>query len=224
MRTFVDAELDLDEDGVVAERSPGSASTIIGDKDIRLLLRENRIALAKDPATKVAGADAGAVGYDVPLVCVVHSHPRCRFQWSRLLVDLSPTPQAQIQDMAPREVVDDRPVQLQTSVGLGLKFSIVADVLGAELSPQYAKSRTVYFPRIVSSGPGFTRGYWDFLALDEQYLHANRELRLLVVAPDGIPVHARFQLRARVELAGMAGRIPLLARGGAIDGLHRLDL
>jgi hypothetical protein len=36
-------------------------------------------------------------------------------------------------------------------------------------------------------------------------------------------VSARFKLRARVKLSGIAGAIPLLARGGAIEGVHRLD-
>ncbi|MEW1838201.1 hypothetical protein AB0392_09605 [Nonomuraea angiospora] len=125
------------------------------------------------------------------------------------MVDLTPTPRARISDMVPREVVDDRPVELTTTIGVGLKFHGVPNVLSADLTPQYSHKRTVY--------------YWDFLALDKGYLHADRDLRLLVAAPAGEPVTARFQLRAKVRMAGVAGLLPLLARSGSIDGEHRLD-
>jgi hypothetical protein len=223
VQTLVDVALDLDEDGLTDERSQQLLAGIIGDQDIRLLLRQNRIALAKGAVAKVPGAD-GVVGWDIPLTCVVHSHPRCRFQWSRLTVDLTPSPSARIADMAPREVVDDRPVQITTSIGLGLKFNVLTDVLGAELSPELSRSRTVYHPQIVSSGAGFARGYWDFLAIDDRYLHADRDLRLLVATEADEPLNARFQLRAQVKLAGLAGLVPLLARSGAIDRMYRLDI
>jgi hypothetical protein len=222
MQTFLDMELDLDEEGLADERGSGPASEIVGDKDIRLMLRRNRIALAKGAVTRVAGA-GGVVGYDIPLTCAVHSDPDCRFRWSRLIVDLTATPGARIADMVPREVLDDQPVELTTTIGLGLKFNVASTVLGAELTPQYSQKRTVYYPQIVSSGTGFARGYWDFLALDDRYLHADRELRLLAEAPVDAPVSARFQLRAKVKLAGIAGLIPLLARSGAIEGVYRLD-
>lgn len=223
MHALIDAPLELDEDDLAAERGPGQASAIIGDQDLRLLLRDNRLALAMHSSIGIPVDDV-TVGHDITLTCVAHAHPKCRFEWCRLVVDLSPTPSARIADMSPREVIDDRPVQLTTTVGLGLKFDILADVLGAEIKPEYAKSRTVYFPQILSSGPGFTRGYWDFLAQSDQYLHANRELRLLVHAPRETPVESRFQLRARVKLAGLPGHIPLVAREGGIATTHRLDL
>jgi hypothetical protein len=124
--------------------------------------------------------------------------------------------------MAPREVADTNPVELTTTVGVGLKFQILAKVLSAEVHPELARKSTVYFPQIVSSGPGFVRGYWDFLAAGGRYLHVDRELRLLFTAPADHPVRARFQLKARITVHGVAGAIPLLARGGSIDRLHEL--
>lgn len=221
MQTFIDTELDLDIEGLTQERGPEQAR-IIEDKDIRLLLRANRIALAKGETSRVD--DDGRTGYDVPLTCVVHSDPRCRFQWSRLLLDVSPTPDATISDMVPREIIDDRPVELTTTVGLGLKFAVASNALNAEISPQLSQKRTVYYPRIVSSGTGFTRGYWDFLALDHNYLHADRELRVMIAVPEPRTIAVRFDLRARVKLAGIPGAIPLLARTGTIAQTHRLAL
>lgn len=222
MRTLLESELDLDEAGLAGERGLGEAAAIIGDKDIRLLRGENRIAVAKGPTTRIP-AEGDTVGYDVPLTCVVHPDPRCRFQWSRLLVDLSPTPTAKIADMSPREVTETQPVEVTTSIGLGLSFNIVANVLAAEVAPQYQRKRTVYYPSIIASGTGFTRGYWDFLALGDDYLHADRDLRLLVAAPTEAPLYARFHLRAKVRMGGVPGLIPLIARTGAIEETHRLD-
>jgi hypothetical protein len=218
---LLDTPLDVDEASV--ERGE---EAIIGDQDIRLILRENRIALAKGKSTLIQppeGAEPGLAYYDVPLFCVVHSHPECRFRWARLMIDLSPTGGAIIRDMAPREIRGEKPVELKTSVSAGLKFETAAKVLSAEIKPEYTNSRTVYYPEIVSAGPNFTRGYWDFLALTSDYLHANRELRLLVSAQSGMPVQVRFNLRAKVKFAGAMGLIPLLARSGEINETYRLD-
>jgi hypothetical protein len=161
MDTLVETTLELDEESLGSERDGDtSRAAIFGDRDIRLMLRENRIALRAAPATRIESRTV--VIYDVPLTCVVHAHPACRFQWSRLVVDLTPTHDARIRDMAPQEVIDERPVELTTTVGANLKFDI-AKTIGVEISPQYSERRTVYFPQILSSGAGFTRGYWDFL-------------------------------------------------------------
>jgi hypothetical protein len=211
---------DIDDE---ASLELGGEEAIIGDRDIRLLLRENRIALAKGKSNPVQNDDPDLAYYDVPLICIVNSHPECRFRWARLVIDLTPTKEARIRDMAPREVRGDKPVELKTSVGVGLKFETAANILGAEVKPEYTTSRTVYYPEIVSAGPGFTKGHWDFLALTNDFLHVNRELRLLVSAPVGIPVQARFTLRAKVKCVGVAGLIPVLSRSGTIDEIYRLD-
>ncbi|MEU9172320.1 hypothetical protein AB0D34_31795 [Streptomyces sp. NPDC048420] len=223
MRTLLESELELDEPGLSLERGPGEASAVIGDKDIRLLLRETRIALAKAATTRISTDDDSTVGYDIPLTCVIHAHPRCRVRYSRLGVDFSPTAGAVISDMAPREVLSEHPVEITTTVRAGLTFAVAADVLGGELGSEQSRLRTVYHPKIVASGIGFTRGYWDFLADGDRYLHSNRELRLLVTAPPNTPLVARFQLRAQVKLDGLPGLLPLLARNGSIDATHRLD-
>jgi len=187
----------------VALAPPPAAAVLVAqeqtalDQDIRLILRENRIALAKGKSTLIQppeDAEPGLAYYDVPLFCVVHSHPECWFRWARLMIDLSPTGGAIIRDMAPREIRGEKPVELKTSVSAGLKFETAAKVLSAEIKPEYTNSRTIYYPEIVSAGPNFTRGYWDFLALTSDYLHANRELRLLVSAPSGMPPQTRGSL------------------------------
>ncbi len=219
-----DAALDIDEDGVRERRRRGE--TIIDDKDIKLLQYQNRIALAKGSTVLLptpGDADPDSSYYDIPLVCVLHPSPRCQFRWARLAVDLSATKGARIRDMAPREVRGDHPVELKTTVGLGLKFVSVAQVLSAEVKPEYSTSRTVYFPQILSSGPSFARGYWDFRSVPGECLHSNRELRLLLSAPSGVPLLARFLLRAEVSLDGPARVVPLLWKRGEIDETYRLS-
>jgi len=220
-KMLFDVSLSVDEAGV--ERGD---EAIIGDQNVRLLLRENRIALKKGKSTPVHppdGADPELAYYDVPLICVVHSHPECRFCWSRLVVDFSKTNGAIIRDMVPREVRGDRPVEYKTTIGVGAKFEVASKILGAEVKPEYTSSRTVYYPEIVSSGVGFTSGQWDFLALGNEYLHANRELRLLVSARNRVPMQARFTLRAKVKFTGAMGFIPLMARHGEINEVYLLD-
>jgi hypothetical protein len=210
---------------LATDRLERSEAAIVDDRLVHLLRRENRIALAKGKTQRVTPADAeeGLAYYDVPLLCVVHSHPECRFRWSRLAVDLTPTARALICDMVPRTVEGEGPVELETTIGVGLKFELVAKALKAEAEPSYKTKRTVYYPRIVSGGTGFTKGYWDFLALTTDYLHADRELRLLISAPQGEPLAVRFRLSAKVAMAGLLGQIPLLTRQGEIDEVQRLD-
>ncbi len=213
--------LELDEEGLDRKDE-----AIIGDQNIRFLLRENRIALQKGRTIAypcLGEEDRGTTYYVVPLICVVHSHPECRFEWSRLTVDLSPARGARIRDMVPLEI-REKPVEIKTSVGLGLKFETTRHLLGgAEVKAEYQHSRTCYYPDIVSCGIGFDVGYWDFLALTSDYLHSNRELYLLVQSPSEQRPLARFNLTAKVKLAGVLRSVPLLARKGAIDEVYKLD-
>jgi hypothetical protein len=97
--------------------------------------------------------------------------PECRFRWSRLIVDLTPTRGAVIRDLEPKEVLGDRPVELMTTIGARLKFQTSLKVLQAEPKLEYATSRTIYYPEIVAVGDGTPKAYWDFLALGTDYLH-----------------------------------------------------
>ena len=217
--TIFETSFDIDEEASLEL----SDEDIIVDKEIRFLLREYRLALAKGKLSEIQGTNPALAYYDVPLICVVHADNKCRIRWSRLLVDLSPTKGALICDMFPREVQGDKPIELKTRIGIGLKFETVAKALSAEVSPEYTTSRTVYSPRIVSSGSGFTKGYWDFLSLAaNDYLHVNRELRLLVSAPSGVAVRVRFNLRAEVTFDGVAGMLPLLTRSSEINEIYSL--
>ncbi|MGY1615166.1 hypothetical protein ACI797_00315 [Geodermatophilus sp. SYSU D00691] len=204
------AELAFDIDETEADRA---TTEVIDDETLRLLRRDNRVALARAVVRPVTGpaVGPGRSAFEVPLLFVVHAHPECKFVWSRLMIDLSPTPDCVIADMAPREV-QDLAVDVETSVGLDLSFSIVANAVDLGAKPELARKRTVYFPELLASGVGFHKAAWDFLAKAGDYLHTDKELRLLVDAPADTSVTADVVVRAKVKFRGLPRLIPLLAR------------
>ncbi len=199
-------ELEVDE-----QDDHRSHYTPVEERALSLLGRENRVGVAMRAPRPAETSEPGQAAYDIGLMLVVHAHPECRFVWSRLVVDLSDTPGAVIEDMAPAEV-EHNAVEVETRVGAGLKFTTVLKTVDIELKPELARKRTVHFPTVTASGTGFRKAYWDFMANKDNYLHANRELRLLVSAPAGAPVVASMALRARLRLPGLPNLVPVRKR------------
>lgn len=214
------AELGFEIDEEEADRA---LTEIIDDETVQLMRHENRVALARAPAEPVfgPGVSPDRSAYQVPLLFVVHAHPECTFAWSRLIVDLSPTPDCVVADMAPRQV-EDVAVDVETSIGLGLSFSIAAAAVDVGAKPELAKKRTVFFPTLLASGVGFRKAYWDFQAKAGDYLHTDKELRLLIDAPADTSVMADLTVRAKVRFRGLPRLIPLLARTARTDARIRL--
>jgi hypothetical protein len=202
------AEFELEVDEQETNRSTYTASE---ERSLSLLGHENRIGIAVRAPRPAESDDPNRAGYDIGIILVVHAHPECRFVWSRLIVDLSGTPDATIEDMVP-DKVEDTAVEIDTTVK-GLKFATVLKVVNIEVNPELARKRTVYFPTMTASGAGLSKAYWDFMAKGNDYLHTNRELRLVVSAPAGKPVVAAVVVRARVRLLGVKNLIPLRKRG-----------
>ncbi|MEU5870762.1 hypothetical protein AB0A73_04290 [Glycomyces sp. NPDC047369] len=201
-------EIELDE----AERSGFST---VQERALTLLRRENRLGIAMKPAVRLSSDSVakGRAAYDVALMMVVHAHPECRFDWARLVVDLSVTPEAVIEDMAPCEV-EEVPVEIETHVGVGLKFTTSIAAANLELKPELSRKQTVFFPTVTASGTGFHKACWDFQAVGDSYLHANRELRLLASARGGESLRAMFLVQARARMKGIRSLIPMTARLG----------
>jgi hypothetical protein len=214
------AELAFEIDDEDADRA---LTEVIDDETVRLIRRENRVALARAPAEPVSGPGVapGRRAYQVPLLFVLHAHPECTFSWSRLIVDLGPTPNCVVADMAPR-AVEDVAVEVETKLGLGLSFSIAAAAVDVGATPELARKRTVYFPTLLASGVGFRKAYWDFQAKAGDYLHTDKELRLLVDAPADTSVMADLTVRAKVRFRGFPRLIPLLARTARTGARIRL--
>lgn len=211
-RTVAEVPLEIDE------QEPDRSYTAVEERSLALLGRDNRLGIAlRDPQRVEPGdSDISRAAYDVALMMVVHAHPECQFVWSRLIVDLNPTPGAIIEDMAPSEI-EDVPVEVETKVGVGLKFSTSISAANVELAPELTRKRTVYFPSVSASGTGFRKAYWDFQAKGDSYLHTNRELRLLISAPADAPVNARLLVRAKVRMRGVKNLIALRPRNGILE-------
>ena len=203
------AEFELEVDEHETDRSGFTASE---ERLLNVLGRGNRIGIALRSPHPARSDDPDRTVNDIGLMLVVHAHPECRFVWSRLVVDLSDPPGATIEDMVPKEV-DETAVEIETRIGADLKFATISKPVNISRDQELARKRTAYFPTVTASGPGFRTAYWDFTAKGDEYLHASRELRLLVSAPAGSPVMAALTVRVRVRLPGLRNLIALRKRG-----------
>lgn len=221
-RLLFDEPLDIDE-GRLSESTRGDA--VLGDKDVPILKRPNRVALGLGAVDKhgLLPGQEGLSCYDIPLRCVLHPAPGCHFTSARLVVDLNPeggVPVVLVRDMTPREVKGGDPVEVTTTVSAHLTFDIVPHVLSADAGREQSTTRKVHYPVITTSGKGFHKAVWNFRSAPGQYLHAEREMRLLVSAPLGVKVSAGFNLVAQVSLDGLAGKIPLLRKREEIGKIY----
>ena len=216
-----DTPLEIDEDRLREGLRGGEV--IIGDRDLSLLQHQNRVALALGPVTHLGRYldEAGLSCYDIQLLCVLHPGVGCHFRYARLVVDLGNTG-ALVRDMAPRDVRGDNPVEVITTVSAGLTFEIVPSVAGAGVKREQSTTRKLYYPRILASGKGFARAFWDFRSIPGEHLHSDRELRLLASAPAGAELWVRFNLLAQVALDRTGSVIPLLRKRAEIGETYRL--
>jgi hypothetical protein len=94
---------------------------------------------------------------------------------------------------------------------------VVSKAVDVAAKPELSRKRTVFFPTVAATGTGFHKAYWDFYAKAGDYLHADKELHLLINAPSATPVTAAFTIRAKIRFRGLARLIPLLCRTGGVD-------
>jgi hypothetical protein len=215
---LVNLAFDLDPGETSRDELWQASDGVIDDETISLLRRENRVGIARGtPLPVVSSAvQPGRSVVDVPLLFALQAHPECIYSWARIVIDLSSTRGAVIADMSPRDV-QDVAVDVETTVGADLSLSVVAKAIDVSVGPEVTRKRTVFFPTVTASGTGFRKAYWDFYAKAGDYLHADKELHLLINAPVDIPVTAAFTVRAKVRFRGLARLIPLLGRTGGVD-------
>jgi hypothetical protein len=213
-------DLAFDLDHVEADRGElwQASDGVIDDETISLLRRENRVGIARGTPSPVTSAAVppGRSVVDIPLLFALQAHPECVYNWARIVVDLNSTKNAIVVDMSPRNVTDVA-VDVETTIGLDLSLSLVTKVVDIGAKPEVSRKRTVFFPTVTASGTGFRKAYWDFYAKAGDYLHADKELHLLINAPAGVPVTAGFTIRAKVRFRGLPRLIPLLCRTGGVD-------
>lgn len=216
--SLIDLMFELDDAEASRDELWQASDGVIDDATISLLRRENRVGIARGTPTPVdsTAVPPGRSVIDIPLLFALQAHPECVYNWARIVVDLSPTQDAVIADMSPRDV-SDVPVEVETGVGLGLSLSVMTRVVDLGAKPELSSKRTVFFPTVAATGTGFHKAYWDFYAKAGDYLHADKELHLLISAPSGTPVTATLTIRAKIRFRGLARLIPLLCRTGGVD-------
>lgn len=213
----VELEFDIDPDAwdpdlaTRAEPAGTRPPVVLGDEELKILRRGNRIAIACGTPEPVESAELpdDAAAYHVPLSFILHAHPECTFSWGRFQVDLGPTPGSTIIDMSPREV-QELPMEVESRRVVGLSFKTVASVADLTAQSERATTRTVYVPTLTTSGVGFRKACWDFHPRSG-YLHTDQELHLLLSAPAATPVRAELTVRVKASLRGRPA-VPLLAR------------
>ncbi|MBP2327225.1 hypothetical protein JOF56_007610 [Kibdelosporangium banguiense] len=85
--------------------------------------------------------------------------------------------------------------------------------LSAPIADQRRQEQTVYFPRITTSGLRLPYATWSFAAVDNEPLHIDRDLRLLLLIPgDTKAVPTKVSLHGAVAVSGIAGSVPLVGK------------
>jgi hypothetical protein len=215
---LADLTFELDHAETSRDELWQASGGVIDDETISLLRRDNRVGIARgtpSPATHPA-VPSGRSVLDIPLLFALQAHPECVYNWARIVVDLSSTNDAVVADMSPRDVTDVA-VDVETTIGIDLSLSLLTKIVDIGAEPEISRKRTVFFPTVTATGTGFRKVYWDFYAKAGDYLHADKELHLLINAPVGVPVTAGFTVRAKVRFRGIARLIPMLCRTGGVD-------
>jgi hypothetical protein len=217
-KPLVELSFDIDPEAPERDREDVAAGEILDDATIDLMRKENRVGLARGVVTPVTGptVPAGRAVVDIPLLFVLQAHPECTYRWCRIVIDLTPTETASVRDMSPRGV-EDIAVDVETTVATALGFKIAAAAVDLSAKPELTRKRTVFMPTVASSGVGFRKAYWDFYPKGGDYLHADKELHLLVDAPESVPVMAAVSVRARVQMKGFLRLIPLVGKTGGVS-------
>jgi hypothetical protein len=217
MQQLAEIELSVIEEPFL-ERAAGGP---LADEQVRLWGRENRLALWRGDIVRTYYDLGRRMVLDIPLRCIAHPHPECRFRFVRLVADFGTGPagqpqEAKVEDLSPRMVVGEDPVRIVTKRAGSLLFELEELKLGPRLTAEQEREYVVYFPEIRGAGVGFAAVTWDFSAVPIAPLHVDRDLRVLVSFPASTSeVLATFRIEAKVEWQGLAALVPLVGSRSA---------
>lgn len=209
-----DVELTLNAEEL-EERAETAA---IVQRDYRLWGHENRLGLWRGAIRRRTIESGHRDIMDLPLRCVAHPHPECRFRYVHLVVDLTcaedGAPQsAVVEDLSPRYVEGPEPVKIITKRAGELGFTCETLNLGPNISAEMSQEYQVYFPVIRSSGVGFGTAVWDFEAVLDAPLHVDRDLWLCVSVPTALSaLYVQFRFEVRLQCPGLTSWLPLIGR------------
>lgn len=176
---------------------------------LQILGRENRLELAIGEAEKLNSEDGKLALLNLPLRLLVHAHPECRFKWVRLELDFSNYSGAKVEDLVPAEVKSD-PVKISTKYTGGLSFEVAKETIKPSAGVEYSKEYQIYFPEISGVGKLSRVATWSFMALPEQEMFHDRELKVLVSAVPGTKFDVLdVKLEAKLKIKGLRKLLPL---------------
>jgi hypothetical protein len=220
MQLFVEVNLEPNTEALT-ERSEGLTSTDRSrpqEEAIQLAGRPNRLGLLRGEATSLLYDDGRRTLVDLPMRCMAHAHPECRFRYIHVVAEFvgpggAEDDELRIEDLSPQQVLGKEPVKITTKHVGKLTFELDTFKLGPEIGTETSRESNVYFPEITSSGIGFGAAVWDFTAVETAPLHVDRDLRILVSFPsDWTEFAINFVLEANVARQGWLGLLPLIGR------------
>lgn len=189
-------------------------------EEVRIWGRSNHLAIRRGALSKQEIDYGRRAVWEVPLQCLVHPHPECRFRYLRLSVDFrqemdgADLRSVRIEDLSPQKVDGKDPVRIVTKRSGDLSFEFETIGMGGTASATMSQESQVYFPVVRGSKVIAGLAVWDFEPLPGAPLYVDRELRLLVSAPTAPPggLHAEFRVETGVRIEGLRGMVPLIGR------------
>jgi hypothetical protein len=223
-------EINLDLNGEALQELSGEDQ--VAYQDVRVWGRVNHLAVHRGPLSHRPLDFGRRVVWEIPLRCLVHPHPQCRFRYVRLSVDLrqasdgSPQTDVRVEDLSPRIVEGRDPIRIMTKRAGDLSFALESVGVGATTSAEVSREAQIYFPVVRGSKIVPQLAVWDFEPLPEAPLYMDRDLRLLVSGPSApsSELYAEFRVEARLNVEGLRGLVPLIGRRAVeLTAGHRLN-
>jgi hypothetical protein len=179
------------------ELGPAEAEAI-ADEDLqgsRFLLTK----LAVEPF-KMEGQDGGIVEF----LCNFHPAYGARFQYANITLRLKTPEGIKIIDLAPRTVIEDKPVSctIDDKGKLGLNYNKVAE---AQATTEIKKAFVVYICTVQGSGIGTKLARWDFRENPHTHNGLGSEHPLVLTLSTTGKVAGSINVNARLIRPGISG-------------------
>ena len=152
-----------------------------------------------------------------PFRLTLFPHPECNFNYARLMITLEgQKSQILIRDLYPREVNIPYSIDDTLSFKGNLKFGF------AELSLASDRKSNIesYYPKIISSGIDNWEAIWQFENLQEDKLHTDGLLFMLVEIEKTAKIFASISLIAKARIGHKL--VPLSTRSAGFNNKIQL--
>jgi hypothetical protein len=204
-------------------RSAGEIKTLLGKKN-RLSIGEpevwNLVELFEEKGSQISAEVKLMLNdydfYQVRFACTFMPDENCKFVWARFGVKFSAVGAEEesesklpvAYDMFPRDVYEEVKVKRDFSIGPNFKYK---DFIQVGISGGSAQEFIRYEPEIISYGLLQADPCWDFqISKAKNFIIGSKELLMILKAPKGRKVEAKFDLSAEVHtFLGILPMIPV---------------